>query len=104
MFREIGSMVPKRKRITSNDDDDAAGPSAGCFTCNFCLHVKQLLGRRHSASCAHDRVVSLVSSPNLAYKHLFRRQNGRLRPSSINERDDFVVFHSTTKCQRERII
>ena len=51
-------MAPKRKRTNSKDnDDDAARPSgAGFFTCNFCLRVKQLPGRRYCASCARDRV------------------------------------------------
>ena len=50
-------MAPKRKRTNSNDDDDAARPRGADFSsCNFCLRVKQLPGRRFCASCACDRV------------------------------------------------
>ena len=58
MFRDISAMASKQKRTISNDDVDVAVPSgAGFSTCNFCLHVKQLLpGRRFCASCACDRI------------------------------------------------
>ena len=36
MLRDISAMAPKRKLAYCNDDDNEAGPSINCSTCNSC--------------------------------------------------------------------